>query len=420
MSINVQELSVVSSESRPTLNNITIPVPQFVLCPVNASNNEDEVILESPQKRTKKEPCSSQQHSRKEKISGPLFKLPVLSSSENNLNIEQQDNKSEHFELICPLKPLQRKSYRNERRYLLPNPLTVQYTGDPGAVIIGSVEVFLVNDAGVMFSKEMQDMLEGIKFKNFDDQNHAGFSLLMRTISGDLNLRLKFVIKYRYKIPPRTFSSDKTVDCVKQDVNEYREEFMSNSFRVESNRKKPLADHPCLISIKPSQGPRNVNQEVSLHGTNFGDGKNIRVRFGGLPVAVIGVDKDTITTVAPLRPDLQPNSRVSVQVGQAHPTRGVIWRPESLFYTYLGDKQTVEQPAATIMVKEQSHQCFPSIVSSSDDLFSTTRVITEKPTFSIYPSVHFYSHSPLDRLAATAVGVLERDEKDDLKDFEQI
>jgi len=326
----------------------------------NDKNDKNESIssLNRPLKRSRKE-SPSQQHIRKEKMPTNIFNVPMTSSTDDNTKVELpliQSSKSEHFTLLSQPKPLQRKSYRNERRYLLPNPITVIYIGDPSAGIVGTVEVFLVDDAGVLLPKEMQDMLEGVKFKSFDDQNRAAFSLLMRTISGDMNVRLKFVI--RYKVTPhsgKTASTDCSADCV-----EYKEEFMSNAFRVESNRKKPLADHPCLISIDPCEGPRNVNQEVLLHGANFGDGKNIRVRFGGFPVAVASVDKDTITIVAPVRPDLQPNSRVAVQVGQSHPTRGVIWRPEALFYTYLGDKE-IKQPA-TILLKTP---CFPSVIPQS-------------------------------------------------------
>jgi len=179
-----------------------------------------------------------------------------------------------------------------------------------------------------------------------------------------MNLRLKFVVRYRFKVPPRSPSSASTalsssaaaaagtLAQTSPDKNpaaaaaadsgslqeEYTEEFVSTPFRVESNRKKLVSDHPCLRSIEPSEGPRNVGEEVSLHGTNFGDGKNLRVRFGDYPVSVVRVENDTIKTVAPKRPDLPPNTRVSVQVGYFHPTRGVIWCSETLDYTYLADK----------------------------------------------------------------------------------
>jgi len=431
-------MSLVQEPLRiPTEPRFSSPITpaQIIMHPANEgkkrnSSNSNEAAVR-PSKRIRRDPPSQQQSRR---IAGEVFKVP-MASSDDNIKAEQQKlqmNKSEHFTLLAQPKPLQRKSYRNERRYLLPNPLTVQYTGDPGAVIVGTVEVFLVNEAGVLFPKEMQDMLEGLKFKSFDDQNHAAFSLLMRTISGDMSLRLKFVVRYRYKVPPRSSSSDKAQESANQEGVEYQEEFMSNSFRVESNRKKPLVDHPCLVSIKPSEGPRNVNQEVLLHGTNFGDGKNIRVRFGGFPVAVVGVDKDTITTVAPLRPDLQPNSRVPVQVGQSHPTRGVIWRPEALFYTYLGDKE-VDQPAKTVMVKQP--QCFSALLPSlSPDGVLPSFVPASTPSTSFGPSSHIAETPCLSRtsslsriglsspcpfslyeLAATAVGMMEGDKEEDQK-----
>jgi len=304
--------------------------------------------------------------------------------------------KSAHFSLESEPNPLQRKSYRNERRYLLPNPLTVRYNGDPDAVIVGTVEVFLVNDAGALFAQDMQDMLEGQKLKSFDEHNHATFSLLMRTISGDMNLRLKFVIRYRYKVPPRPTTTtttgdnaDESTTANRSDGVEYQEEFMSSPFRVESNRKKPLADHPCLLSLEPCEGPKNTIEEVCLKGSNFGDGKNLRVRFGGFPVAVVRADKDTITTVAPQRPDLPPNTRVPVQIGYSHPTRGVIWRSEALFYTYLGDKIN------------DSSSVNPNVVKSSSCVLSSPTSEEITPAMSTTPLIH--SGPSLNDLATAAL-----------------
>jgi hypothetical protein len=97
------------------------------------------------------------------------------------------------FEVLPQPKPSQRKSYKNENRYLSPNPITVAYVGD-GTKPKGSVRTALADEAGVVLS-EGPHVLVGERDVQLDVSGTAAFSLKMVDTSKGAWLRLHFTIE---------------------------------------------------------------------------------------------------------------------------------------------------------------------------------------------------------------------------------
>lgn len=213
---------------------------------------------------------------------------------------------------------IQRKSYKNEKRYLVPKPIVVSWVGPADADVSGTVEVSLANEDGSALPPSAQDALEGTKRKvlNGEDKT-ASFSLIMRSVSGDSKLRLRFVVSYK--------TSDKM--CT--------EILFSLPFKVESNRKKMVTERPQALSIKPKEGLATCAEEVWLWGAKFSDKGSVRVKFGDVFAMVTRSDGNILECAAPPRMDFRESTTVPVMIGNAHPGGGILWAPEVLLYTYV-------------------------------------------------------------------------------------
>eukprot|EP00727_Mastigamoeba_balamuthi_P000852 m51a1_g10764 hypothetical protein (705) ;mRNA; f:17702-19993 len=225
----------------------------------------------------------------------------------------------QRFKLVHEPHETQRKSYRNERRYILPNPLVITWVGPPSADVVGTTEVCLVSEAGEDLPPDLQDALDGSRRKQLDEERRASFALMMRATSGDARFRLRVRVQYRVDGSPE----------------EFVETILSQPFRVESNRKKnTTVEKPKVLSLKPTEGSMVGGEEVWIWATKIYERSSVRVRFGDVMAPVVRAEGNVIEVRAPPRPDLGSDTDVPVLVGCTHPQHGVVWSSEIIIYSY--------------------------------------------------------------------------------------
>lgn len=182
----------------------------------------------------------------------------------------------------------------------------------------GTVDVSLANEDGSELPQKIQDSLEGTKHKVINkEEKTASFSLIMRAVSGDSKLRLRFLVTYK--------AGGKTNSEI----------LYSLPFKVESNRKKMITERPQALSIKPKESLASCGEEVWIWGAKFSDKGNIKVKFGDVFAVVTRSDGNILECTAPPRMDFKSTTTVPVHIGNAHPSRGILWAPEVLLYTYI-------------------------------------------------------------------------------------
>jgi hypothetical protein len=147
----------------------------------------------------------------------PLMPNPVI------LETQPATRTFKEFKLLNQPKEKQRKSYKKENRYLLPNPLTILYAGTSPEKLFGKVSVKLVSETGTELEDGKENMLDGILEKALDAEKKAQFSLKILGTSEGCKYCLQFNIRYY-------FLSNYPVA--------YQETILSNSFKVASNKKK--------------------------------------------------------------------------------------------------------------------------------------------------------------------------------------
>lgn len=99
------------------------------------------------------------------------------------------------FEIPVQPKEKQRKSYKNENRYLTPNPLSIKYKGG-GGVPRAVVEVMLADEACRPLEAARQAELVGERQRALGNDGLASFSLKMHDTSRNEWIRLLFVISF--------------------------------------------------------------------------------------------------------------------------------------------------------------------------------------------------------------------------------
>jgi len=153
-----------------------------------------------------------------------------LSDTLNSLSAGVEHNR---FGLLEQPNEIQRKSYKNESRYLLPNPLTVCLRNNIGSessiptILDGSVNVRIINADGNELPSTMQNILESLGglTRPLDEERSASFSLKVSATSIGSMYRLLFTVTYRIK-----------------GSGSFTETILSNPFSVCSNRKKQLKE----------------------------------------------------------------------------------------------------------------------------------------------------------------------------------
>eukprot|EP01105_Mastigella_eilhardi_P011724 TRINITY_DN2693_c0_g1_i1.p1 TRINITY_DN2693_c0_g1~~TRINITY_DN2693_c0_g1_i1.p1 ORF type:complete len:365 (+),score=138.68 TRINITY_DN2693_c0_g1_i1:150-1244(+) len=222
------------------------------------------------------------------------------------------------FKLVQEPNETQRKSYRNENRYILPNPLIITWSGSPHAEVTGMVYVSLAMENGEDATQEWQEMLDGAhKNKPLEDKR-ANFALKMLSTSGETKFCLLF--RVRYKVA----KCDE--DCI--------DTIWSRPFRVESNRKKNCIERPRLWRVKPTFGFSDEEVDVWIWGVKFCDRANMHVSFGAYDAPITKIEGNVLQCNAPKRLDLTRDTQVTVLIANIHPQHGMLHAVETQTYTY--------------------------------------------------------------------------------------
>lgn len=152
---------------------------------------------------------------------------PVNSPSSDQIPVQSQHKL---FKLLEEPEDVQRKAYKNENRYVLPNPLVVVQEGEPHKPIKDSVvSVKLVQSNGEAIEEPKQSvLLDGIKKKAMTTQGNeankrAEFALKILETSGKNKFRLMFTVTY-------------TMDNIL-----YEEQILTIPFQVISTKKEECA-----------------------------------------------------------------------------------------------------------------------------------------------------------------------------------
>jgi len=196
-------------------------------------------------------------------------------------------------------KPKQRKSYKNENRYLLPNPTQVIMTGERVDIIAATCTVKLLDGGGNTLARQSSHYLENtegtLSVGLEPNHNTFDFSLKVRQNSGPEKFRLCFVVDYE--------TSDK---------ERHRERMTSSPFLVQSN-KSFFSKDPKVTALHPSAGLCARPTEVWIRGRDFNE-KGVSVQVGDSMAEVLEVQPSLIVAIVPARKDLEKDTTVKVHI----------------------------------------------------------------------------------------------------------
>lgn len=230
--------------------------------------------------------------------------IPIKPKEEEIAMAAQVKNEKEeqphYFELLYQPNEKQRKSYKNENRYILPNPLTIVLSKlmkeKKVKIDKGTVNVSLLYDTGEELEENREHILDGVKTRSLDKEKKAQFHLKVVETSDRNRFRLQFLVRF-------------WINKV-----EHVEKIISHCFRVTSNKKSASIERPRPFAIKPAYGPTNGETEVWIRGKLFTDRANTSVTFGGKEAKVIETEDNILVCYAPVRDDLQEDTMVEVKV----------------------------------------------------------------------------------------------------------
>jgi len=198
------------------------------------------------------------------------------------------------FELVAQPNRKQRKSYQNENRYLLPNPIVVRpLSGVNG--IEGTVTVDLLYENGVRLPP---GSLEGDLVKSLEGkEKEARFQLKLLVITAK-RLRLSFNVHYTLR---NLEQNSNTFSNLCPIFDQRHETLLSQPFEVHSNstrnRKAFAVPQPVVQKIIPTSGIQGV--EVWIKGQYF---HNLcEVRFGEVWAQLIEISPNLVICRAPFQ-----------------------------------------------------------------------------------------------------------------------
>jgi len=247
------------------------------------------------------------------------------------------------FELDKQPNEKQRKSYKNENRFILPNALTIQRKRNiqPQLIQNASVLVGLCFENGEQL--DAMSYIEGELVQTIDKHSgKAHFSLKMLEVSEPRKFRLFFDVKY--------FIYE----------NAHYDRIITFPFMVSSNRKKFLIEQPLVFKINPTQGMCNEETEVWIKGLAFTERGTTHITFGGKSAKISETDDNLLMCYAPPIGNIEEDLVVLVEVMNTHPNKGELIATYKPLFTYLSE----ERP--TNRTKDEMPQIFipPSFQSS--------------------------------------------------------
>jgi len=241
-----------------------------------------------------------------------LPKVEVLSNRNSNKVIGR------FFLAEQPYKS-QRKSYKNENRYLLPHPLIIQAREESPEdrlhkIRDGKVCVSLLDTDG----KKLPDLLmspDGSLTQQLEVATlTAVFSLKVLDTSDATMFKLLFVVSYNI-----------------ENGGQVEEKIISQPFEVLSNRKKNIKGKPSVIDMRPSDGLTTEETEVWIKGRGFSD--IVVVLFGDKTAKVTETSDNLLTVFAPSRIDMVSNTSVPVTISNKG-QQDLLQAEKQLSFTY--------------------------------------------------------------------------------------
>eukprot|EP01116_Phalansterium_solitarium_P003381 TRINITY_DN141_c0_g2_i3.p1 TRINITY_DN141_c0_g2~~TRINITY_DN141_c0_g2_i3.p1 ORF type:complete len:451 (+),score=143.04 TRINITY_DN141_c0_g2_i3:573-1925(+) len=226
------------------------------------------------------------------------------------------------FKLMQQPNDRQRKSYKNENRYILPNPLTVCLARPPeqsglAAVSDGTVACRLVCENGDELGDGKRDCLSGGQRKPLDPERKCMFCLKILETSEGNKFRLLFSVQ---------FTAGST---------HYEENLLSHPFKVTSNKKKSGVERPVIHALNPSVGLSSEETEVWIKGEFFADRASIVVKFGDDEARLTETEDNLVCAYAPPRKDLTQNTQVPVTVTNLYSAQPSLTSEGALAFTYV-------------------------------------------------------------------------------------
>lgn len=333
--------AVAEADSFLNVNNFHESQPVVSEAPALPSpmqTTSTQTTLKSPQ--PKLQAASEEQHQAR------LAAEPVEDKYEKEEYLPkvkmEKEEPTHYFELLYQPNEKQRKSYKNENRYILPNPLTVvlnKHMKEKKVKIDkGSVTVSLLYDTGEELEENREHILDGIKTRSLDKEKKAQFHLKVVETSDRNRFRLQFVVRF-------------FVNKV-----EHVEKIVSHCFRVTSNKKSASIERPRPFAIKPSFGPTTSETEVWIRGKLFTDRANTSVTFGGKEARVIETEDNILVCYAPVREDITEDSTVEVRVTNHKGDQSESFDASKLLeFTYIADrkrKRVKKEQEDTVATKE--------------------------------------------------------------------
>lgn len=235
------------------------------------------------------------------------------------------------FKLAAQPHEKQRKAYQNEKRHLLPHPLTVAYNGGSAEDIVrGEVSVRMLAVKSISENNQMQT--EAMEEGSLGGQTtlqlskrgncQAAFSLNVFKTTGAKKYVLEFTVRYDTK------------------QGHYEEKIISRPFAVSSNRIKPDIERPIIAGLNPNVCLANgANNQIWIRGKKFMKQKdNLIVKFGDKVAKIEECEGNLLVVHVPqLGTSLHEPRTVAVTVTNIHMEHQLVCK-EPFTFTYLPSK----------------------------------------------------------------------------------
>jgi len=229
----------------------------------------------------------------------------------------------QRFALVEQPSTRQRKSYKNENRYIVPNPLSVAAKSVPfdyPNILRGMVTAKLVDEDGNLISSDKGNILESVDGSLSQlfcaPSLSADFSLKVLQTSQGTMYRLLFIVSY-----------------VTESFGNCEEKIYSRPFMVHSNRRKNSKEKPIVQMLKPLMGPTHGNTEVWIKGVGFCD--KVVVMFGDKEAKVVENNENLVVVLAP--PVEDEDKTVTVTISNCY-QKDLRTADRVLRYTYRSTK----------------------------------------------------------------------------------
>lgn len=224
-------------------------------------------------------------------VPSPLHMFPAKVEGEN------------HFHLLEEPGARQRKSYKNENRYIVPNPLTVCLKPESmkkiPLILAANITAMLVDNNGnpIVGSPHILESADGNLTHPLVAPNFStDFSLKVLETSNKQLYRLLF-----------------TVNCYVPGGS-FQEKILSRPFEVTSNRRKLQKEKPVVNELDPPYGPFAGGNEVRITGSGFSE--KVAVTFGDQAAKVKEGDSNLLVVIVPPIEDME--KRVTVVVANRY------------------------------------------------------------------------------------------------------